>query len=83
MVQELTDVASDQILTVVEPPQLAVDSSGRVSWPATADGYKLEGAESVGGPWSGIGGAIVRDGDRTSMTVPTDRDSWFFRLRQP
>ena len=53
-VQELTDVAADQILKVVEPPQLAVDSTGRVSWPATADGYRLEGAEDVQGPWSGV-----------------------------
>lgn len=82
-VQELTDVAADQSLTVVEPPRLAVESNGRISWPATADGYQLEGAEDVGGPWSGVGGAIQRDGDRISMTVPTDREAWFFRLRQP
>lgn len=83
MLQELTDVAADQVLTVVEPPRLAVDSTGRVSWPVTADGYELDGAETTDGPWSRVGGAVVRNGDRIHMLVPTDLVARFFRLRKP
>lgn len=82
-VQELTNLAADQILTVVEPPRLAADSTSRVSWPATADGYELDGAETIDGPWSRVGGAVVRNWDRIHMLVPTDLPARFFRLRRP
>ena len=35
-VQELTEVAANQILTVIEPPRLRVEQGGTFSWPTTS-----------------------------------------------
>jgi len=79
-VQELTNVPADQILTVVEPPRLKVESGSQLSWPVTADGYRLESAESVDGTWSEASEVVEIDGSRKRVTIQTDGETKFYRL---
>jgi hypothetical protein len=80
-VQELTNIAADQILTVIEPPRLKIESNGQLSWPVTADGYRLEMATSLNGAWSAANDAIDTVGSRKVVSIGTDQVSRFYRLR--
>jgi hypothetical protein len=81
-VQELTNVAIDRILTVVEPPRLRVEASGQLSWPVTAEGYRLESTTSVEGSWSAATETIETSGNRMNVTVQTDGIAKFYRLSE-
>jgi len=79
-VQELTNIAVDQILEVVEPPQLRVESGGQLSWPVTADGFQLESASSIDGTWSEATETVETNGSRKSITIQPAGGSKFYRL---
>jgi len=79
-VQELTNIAADQILAVVEPPRLKVQSGGQLSWPVTADGYRLESTTSVDGTWSDASETVEIDGSRKRVTIQPDGEMKFYRL---
>jgi enediyne biosynthesis protein E4 len=82
-VQELTDVAADQILTVIEPPALSVEAAVILSWPVTAEGYDLFGAQSVEGPWMKIDTAVTAESGRSTVTVKAIERMRFYQLSQP
>ena len=82
-VQELTDVPADQILKVVEPPRLRLEAGNELSWPAAAEGFELESAPSVNGPWTTASETIVTQGDRMNIGLDGDDGPRFYRLRQP
>jgi hypothetical protein len=79
-VQQLLNVAADQILTVVEPPRLRVELGNRLSWPVTADGYKLESATTISGQWSEIAETVQTEGSRKSVPLQPDAGTRFYRL---
>ena len=80
-VQELTGVTAGQILTVVEPPRLKVESGGQLSWPVTADGYQLESATSVDGMWSEASEVVEIDGSQKRVTIQANGEAKFYRLK--
>jgi hypothetical protein len=54
IVQELSNVEANQILTVTEPARLSITPAGTtamLSWPARAEDYALYQAASPDGPW--------------------------------
>lgn len=83
VVQELTDVAANQILTVMEPPRLAITPALILSWPIAADGYLLESAPTIDGPWTAVDAEPEVDGSQTKVVVDTENEMRFFRLRTP
>jgi enediyne biosynthesis protein E4 len=82
-VQEWNDVPANQILRILEPPRLSVESASRLSWPASAEGFQLESAATIDGPWSAAAEAVVADGNRMRVTIQTDGVARFYRLSQP
>jgi len=82
VVQELTNVAADQILTVIEPPRLRVEADGRISWPVTADEYRLESAIFIKGPWAETSELAQTNGSRKSITIQPDGGAKFYRLNR-
>jgi len=79
-VQELANVATDQILIVVEPPRLKVESGGQLYWPVTADGYQLESANAVDRTWSEASETVQTNGNRKFITIQPDGEAKFYRL---
>jgi len=79
-VQELTNIAADQILEVVEPPRLRVETGGQLSWSLTADGFQLESTSSIDGSWSEATETVETNGSRKSITIQPDGGSKFYRL---
>jgi len=80
MVQELANIAADQILTVIEPPRLQSEFSGQISWPVTAAGYRLESAPSLNGPWAEASELVQTNGSRKRITLQPDGGMKFYRL---
>lgn len=83
IVHELHDVAADQILTVTEAPSLTITPALILTWPIAAEGYLLESAPSVDGPWTVVEATPSVEGDRTQVTVPAADAMRLFRLRTP
>jgi hypothetical protein len=79
-VQVLTNVAADQILTVVEPPRLTAESDGTLSWAVTADGYRLDSATAIDGSWSEASETVEIEGSRKRVTIQPDGGAKFYRL---
>jgi hypothetical protein len=82
-VQELTEVAADQILPVVEPPNLSIEAAVILSWPIAADSYVLMGADTVDGPWVEIDAAVTVEDGQSTVTIKASERMRFYRLRQP
>ena len=82
-VQEMTNIAANQILRVIEPPRLAVEQGGKLSWSARAEGYRLESATSLAGPWTETIETVGMDGDRMTTTIAADGEAKFYRLNGP
>jgi len=82
-VQELTNVAANQILNIVEPPRLKPESANQISWPVTAEGHQLESTTSVEGSWSEATETVQTNGNRKSITIQPDWEASFYRLHKP
>ena len=83
IVQELTDVAGNQILTVVEPVQLRWIEDNGISWSVRAEGYRLESAAHVDGPWSEASEEVVIHESRKIVAIDTRYGTRFYRLVKP
>lgn len=82
-VQELTNVAADQILHITEPPTLSIEAAVILSWPASADGYVLYGADNSGGPWVEINANVIVEDGRATVTISATDRMQFYRLQKP
>jgi hypothetical protein len=58
------------------------DGRVRLSWPADAEGFVLQSADTLGGTWTAVADAPVVDGENLTVTVPAT-GSGFFRLARP
>jgi len=63
------------------PPDLAITPAVVLSWPGEEEGWTVESATSVEGPWATSDATPFMDYGRHSIAVPTDREGRFFRLR--
>lgn len=55
------------------------DGKVRLSWPAAAEGYSLQGTRALGGTWQAVNAAPAVEGDQQVVTVTPD-GTQFFRL---
>jgi len=69
------------LLCPFPPPALAIAPAVLVSWPGEDDGWTIESATSVDGPWSSSDATPFTQDGRHSIAVPTDGERRFFRLR--
>jgi hypothetical protein len=70
-------------LTCGVPPALAIAPAVLVSWPGEEDGWIIESATSVDGPWTASDATPFMQHGRHSIAVPTDGAHRFFRLQEP
>jgi hypothetical protein len=68
-------------LTCGAPPALAITPAVLLSWPGDEDGWTVESAPTVDGPWAPLLATPFLQGGRHSMAVLTDAERRFFRLR--
>jgi hypothetical protein len=66
----------------VSPPALAIAPAVLLSWPAEEDGWSVESAPAVSGPWTPLVATPFLQGGGRNVAVPTDAEHRFFRLRQ-
>ena len=83
VVQELTSVPADQILHVIEPPELSIQSAVILSWAVNAEGYILYGADSPDGPWVEIDEEVTIDDNQATVMVKAAHRMQLYRLQQP
>jgi hypothetical protein len=72
--------------TVVCPfpdPILQIGPAVLLTWPDYTDGWILEAAASVNGPWASASETPALQGGQNTVTVKTDSEHQFFRLRKP
>ena len=88
-VQELSNVASKQFLTVTEPPRLRIEFSPFneviLKWPAAAVGFVLQSSPSLNPPvWTDVtDGPITPDGADLRYDGPeANENARFFRLKK-
>ena len=55
----------------------------RLTWPVTADGFALEGTDTLGAAWAPVGVAPTVEGDSSVVEVSADGDRRFYRLLKP
>lgn len=63
------------------PPPLAIAPAVLLSWPSEDDGWTVETATSMNGPWAASDATPFTQYGRHSIAVPTDDEHRFFRLR--
>jgi hypothetical protein len=74
----ITSTELQPVLSIVPMGQFV-----QVSWPATAVGFGLEGAENLAAPaWSAVTNAVTVTDGQNRVTIPVDRAERFFRLRR-
>lgn len=67
----------------VDAPALAIEPAVVLSWPASASGYVVEGAEGAEGPWTHLGFVPVAMDSMNSVTVRAAGGIRLYRLRKP
>jgi hypothetical protein len=75
--------STTQVGTLLCPfpsPTLAITPAVLVSWPGEDDGWTVESATRVNGPWAASDATPFTQYGRHSIAVPTDGESRFFRL---
>ncbi|MBE7499972.1 MAG: CRTAC1 family protein [Verrucomicrobiales bacterium] len=82
-VQELTDVAANQILTVTEPPVLVIEPAVILAWPVRAEGYVPYAAETAEGPWQRLDAPVTIADGRSTITVKARDRMRYYQLQQP
>jgi len=55
----------------------------QLSWPYSDNGYPVETAPSMDGPWTPSGETLFLQDGRNNAAVPAGSDQQFFRLAKP
>ncbi len=82
-VQELRNVAVNQIIEITEPPLLSIEPAIILSWPLLVEEYVLEGADDVEGPWIEIDAPVQEMEGQFIVTVRARERVHFYRLSMP
>ncbi len=80
-VEPLATHAEQGTLACTSPPALAIAPAVLLSWPGDEDGWTVESAAAVDGPWTPLIATPFLERGRYSVAVPTDVEHRFFRLR--
>ncbi len=76
-----TDTEQGTLTCPFPPPALAITPAVLLSWPGNEDGWTVEFAAAVDGPWTPLEATPFLQGGQHNMAVPTDAERRFFRLR--
>ena len=76
-----TATVTGTLLCPIPPPTLAIAPAVLLSWPGEEDGWTVESATSVDGPWAASDATPFMQYGRHSIAVPTGGEQRFFRLR--
>jgi len=81
-------VSVETVLAALPPPTLAIRRVGNqveVSWPSGFSGMVLESSSNLADAqsWSPVGAAVQTSGETSSVTLETQADAQFYRLKQP
>ncbi len=79
-VEPLATDAEQGTNTCSSPPALAIAPAVLLSWPGDEDGWTVESAPAVVGPWTPLVATPFLQGGRHTVAVPTDAEGWFFCL---
>jgi nitrous oxidase accessory protein NosD len=74
-------VQAGTMLCPFPPPALAIAPAVLLSWPLEDDGWTVESATSVDGPWAASDATPFMQYGRHSIALPTDGAGRIFRLR--
>lgn len=75
-----TDTVEGTLVCPFPPPTLAITPAVLLSWPGEDDGWTVESAAALDGPWSPVTATPFMQGGQHSVAVPTDAERRFFRL---
>ena len=64
-------------------PSLEIAPAAILSWPAYAEGWNLESAPTVNGPWTTFTATVTVESDQNTTAVKTGSQQQFFRLHKP
>ncbi|MBI2929158.1 MAG: hypothetical protein HYY24_26130 [Verrucomicrobia bacterium] len=64
-------------------PTLEIARAAILSWPAYTEGWNLESAPTVNGPWTLITASLTVENDQNTLAVKTGSEQQFFRLHKP
>ena len=81
VIDELRDVASNQIWEVTESPKPKIQSAIVLSWPVTEEDFVVEGADSLEGPWNVLELPIMEEDEEVKMVVLANDRMEYYRLR--
>jgi nitrous oxidase accessory protein NosD len=73
--------AGTLVICPIPPPPLAIAPAVFLSWPGEDDGWTVESATSVDGPWAASDATPFTQYGRHCIAAPTDGQRRFFRLR--
>jgi hypothetical protein len=62
-------------------PSLAIAPAALLAWPGDEEGWAVESAVNVDGPWTASDATPFKQYGRNSIAVPTEGEGRFFRLR--
>ena len=65
------------------PPALEIVPAVILSWPGADDGWTIESATTVDGPWTASDATIFTQSGRLNSALPTEVERRFFRLGNP
>jgi len=54
-----------------------------LSWPGIEEGFSVQSAPILNGPWSTLNATPIRQNGQNSVVVPVDSEQQFFRLAKP
>lgn len=64
-------------------PTLNINQSVLLSWPYNVQGYSLQTAPAMNGPWTNSDATVFQQDGENSVAVPANSDQQFFRLTKP
>ncbi|MEK7685476.1 MAG: hypothetical protein AAB466_08640 [Verrucomicrobiota bacterium] len=64
-------------------PTLEIAPAVILSWPAYSEGWILESAPTVNGPWTALTATATVENDQNTIAVKTESEQRFFRLHKP
>jgi len=81
--EPLTSYAPDPPTTLTCPPPTLYIRAVQLSWPYSYNGFSVETAPAVNGPWSTLDATPSLQDGQNAVVIPADSDQQFFRLHQP
>lgn len=64
-------------------PTLAIVPAVLLSWPGDTEGWRLESAGNVAGPWAASEALVTQQSGQNTAAVIADAQHRLFRLRKP